>query len=331
LETLLLTDNEVKQLLSMSEVMEAVESAFKEKGLKRVQMPAKIYLFYKKYNGDLRTMPSYLEELDTSAVKIVNVHPDNRKKYNLPTVMAVIVLINPENGAPIAIMGGTTVTDMRTGAAGGVAAKYLARKDSKIVGLVGAGAQARTQLMALLEVYKRLEEVRVWSRSKETKQKFVAETEPIYGHLCKITAVETIKEAVEGADIVVTTTPSRQPLIMNTMVSSGTHFNCIGADAPGKEELDPTILKRAKIVVDDWEQASHSGEINVPLSQGIITKENIWAEIGEIVAGLKPGREKPDEITVFTSTGLAIQDAVTAKIAYDKAVEKKIGRWIPIT
>lgn len=311
--------------------MEAVESAFKEKGLKRVQMPAKIYLFYKKYNGDLRTMPSYLEELDTSAVKIVNVHPDNRKKYNLPTVMAVIVLINPENGAPIAIMGGTTVTDMRTGAAGGVAAKYLARKDSKIVGFVGAGAQARTQLMALLEVYKRLEEVRVWSRSKETKQKFVAETEPIYGHLCKITAVETIKEAVEGADIVVTTTPSRQPLIMNTMVSSGMHFNCIGADAPGKEELDPTILKRAKIVVDDWEQASHSGEINVPLSQGIITKENIWAEIGEIVAGLKPGREKPDEITVFTSTGLAVQDAVTAKIAYDKAVEKKIGRWIPIT
>ncbi len=311
--------------------MEAVESAFKEKGLKRVQMPAKIYLFYKKYNGDLRTMPSYLEELDTSAVKIVNVHPDNRKKYNLPTVMAVIVLINPENGAPIAIMGGTAVTDMRTGAAGGVAAKYLARKDSKIVGLVGAGAQARTQLMALLEVYKRLEEVRVWSRSKETKQKFVAETEPIYGHLCKITAVETIKEAVEGADIVVTTTPSRQPLIMNTMVSSGTHFNCIGADAPGKEELDPNILKRAKIVVDDWEQASHSGEINVPLSQGIITKENIWAEIGEIVAGLKPGREKPDEITVFTSTGLAIQDAVTAKIAYDKAVEKKIGRWIKIT
>ena len=311
--------------------MEAVESAFKEKGLKRVQMPAKIYLFYKKYNGDLRTMPSYLEELDTSAVKIVNVHPDNRKKYNLPTVMAVIVLINPENGAPIAIMGGTTVTDMRTGAAGGVAAKYLARKDSKIVGLVGAGAQARTQLMALLEVYKRLEEVRVWSRSKETKQKFVAETEPIYGHLCKITAVETIKEAVEGADIVVTTTPSRQPLIMNTMVSSGTHFNCIGADAPGKEELDPAILKRAKIVVDDWEQASHSGEINVPLSQGIITKENIWAEIGEIVAGLKPGREKPDEITVFTSTGLAIQDAVTAKIAYDKAIEKKIGRWIKIT
>ena len=311
--------------------MEAVEQAFREKGLGQVQMPAKVYIFYKKYNGDLRTMPSYLEKLDVSAVKIVNVHPDNRTKYNLPTVMAVIVLIDPKNGAPIAIMSGTTVTDMRTGASGGIAAKYLARKDSKVVGLVGAGMQAHTQLMALLEVYRRLDEVRVWSRSEETKQNFVTETRRAYGHLCKIIPVKTIKESVEEADIVVTTTPSRQPLVMNDMVSSGMHFNCIGADAPGKEELDPAILKRAKIVVDDWEQASHSGEINVPLSQGSITKKNVWAEIGEIAAGLKSGRQRQDEITIFMSTGLAVQDAVTAKIAYDKAIKKKIGRFIKIT
>ena len=331
METLILTDDEVKGLLSMKEVMEAVELAFREKGVGRAQMPAKIYLFYKKYNGDLRTMPSYLEELDISAVKIVNVHPDNRTKYNLPTIMAVIVLIDPKSGAPTAIMSGTTITDMRTGAAGGIAAKYLANKGSKIVGLVGAGAQARTQLMALLQVYGKFEEVRIWSRSRETKQRFVAETEPTYRRLCKIIPVETVKEAVEGADIVVTTTPSRQPLVMNAMLSSGVHFNCIGADAPGKEELDPVILKRAKIVVDDWEQASHSGEINVPLSQGIIKRESVWAEIGEIVAGLKPGRERRDEITIFTSTGLAVQDAVTAKIAYDKAIKKGIGRFIKIT
>lgn len=330
LETLLLTDEEVKQLLSMPEVMDAVEIAFKEKGLKRVQMPAKIYLFYNKYNGDLRAMPSFLEELDISAVKIVNSHPDNRAKNNLPSVVAVIVLIDPKSGFPLAIMGGKTITDMRTGAAGGVAAKYLARKDSKIVAFVGAGAQARTQLMALLEVYGKLEEVRVWSRSKETKQTFMAEVEYMYGHLCKLVSVENIKEAVERADIVVTTTPSRKPLVMDDMVSLGMHFNCIGADAPGKEELDPVILKRSKIVVDDWEQASHSGEINVPLSQGIITKENVWAEIGEVVAGLKHGREKPDEITVFTSTGLAVQDVVTAKIAYDKAMERGVGRFLKI-
>jgi alanine dehydrogenase len=313
LKTLILTDDEVKNLLSMPEVIEAVESAFKQKGLGHVQMPAKIYIYYKKYNGDLRAMPSFLENLDTSAVKIVNVHPDNRTKVNLPTVMAIIVLIDPATGAPIAIMGGTTITDMRTGAAGSVAAKYLARRNSKTVGLVGAGAQAKTQLMALLEVYKELEEVRVCSQTQETKKKFVTETQQAYGNMFQVTSAASVKKAVTDADIVVTTTPSRKPLVTNDMVAAGTHINCIGADAVGKEELDPNILKRAKIVVDDWEQAAHSGEINVPLSRGIITKDNIWAEI-----------------TVFTSTGLAIQDAVTAKIAYSKAVAANVGRLIKI-
>ncbi|MEM3581013.1 MAG: alanine dehydrogenase [Candidatus Bathyarchaeia archaeon] len=330
METLILTDNEVKTLISMGEVIESVELAFREKGLKRVQMPAKIYLFYSKYNGDLRAMPSYLEELDISAVKVVNVHVDNREKYGLPTVMAVIVLVDPKTGFPLAIMGGKTITDVRTGAAGGVAAKYLAREDSKILAFIGAGAQAKTQLAAILEVYKNIEEVRVWSRSRETIEKFLAEANELYRRLFRLVPMADVKEAVDGADIVITTTPSRQPIIMNHMVSLGTHFNCIGADAPGKEELDPMILKRAKIVVDDWEQASHSGEINVPLSQGIITKENVWAEIGEIVAGLKPGREKEDEITVFTSTGLAIQDAIVAKLIYDKALKKGVGKFMQI-
>ena len=131
----------------MSEVMEAVELAFKQKGIGRVQMPAKLYLYFSKYNGDLRTMPSYLEELEISAVKIVNVHPDNPSKHKLPTVMAVIVLVDPSTGIPLAIMGGTTVTNMRTGAAGGIAAKFIARNDSKIVGLVG-GLEEQLVLLA---------------------------------------------------------------------------------------------------------------------------------------------------------------------------------------
>lgn len=328
MKILLLTEKDVEQLLSMDEVMEAVESAFREKGLGRVQMPAKLYLFYGKYSSDLRTMPSYLEQLDVSAVKVVNVHPENPKKYGLPTVMATIILVNPKNGAPLAIMGGTRVTSMRTGAAGGVAAKYLARKDSKIVGLVGAGTQARTQLTALLSLYGKLEEVRVWSRTEKTRDEYVAEMKAACGEVARMVSVESVKEAVEGADIVVTTTPSREPLVSGEWVKPGMHFNCIGADAPGKEELDPAILTRAKIVVDDWEQASHSGEINVPLAKGIITKRDVWGEIGEVVAGLKPGRTSSDEITVFTSTGLAIQDAVTAQLAYKKALAKKIGRFV---
>jgi alanine dehydrogenase len=325
-------DTQVKKLLSMSEVMDAVELAFKQKGFGRVQMPAKVYLTFDKYNGDLRTMPSYLEDLDISAVKIVNVHPDNPSKNKLPTVMAVIVLIDPSKGFPLALMGGTTLTDMRTGAAGGIAAKLLARKDSKIVGFVGAGAQARTQLMALFEVYKGFEEVRIWSRNPKTESGFMAEAQRDYGHLCKFVLEQNVRNTVEGADIVVTTTPSKTPLVMDDMISSGTHINCIGADAFGKEELDPFILKRAKTVIDDWEQASHCGEINVPLllRDKVLTKDDVWAEIGEITAGLKPGRISNDEITVFTSTGLAVQDAVTAKIAYDKALKRRVGHFINI-
>lgn len=314
----------------MDEVMLAVESAFREKGLNRAQMPAKLYLFYQKYNGDLRTMPSYLEKLDVSAVKVVNVHPDNRTKYDLPSVMATIVLIDPKNGAPLAIMGGTWVTAMRTGAAGGVAAKYLARKDSEVVGLIGAGAQAKTQLMSLFSLYKKLEEVKIWSRTKRTRNACAAETKALYGDRSEITSVDSVKEAVEGTDIVVTITPSRKPIVSRDWVKPGTHINCIGADAPGKEELDPAILTQAKIVVDDWEQASHSGEINVPLTKGILTRQNIWGNIGEVVAGLKQGRTSSDEITVFTSTGLAVQDAVTADLAYKKALTKGVGQFVEI-
>lgn len=330
MKTLLLTERDVKKLLTMDEVMRAVESALKAKGLGHAQMPAKVYLFYNKYKGDLRAMPSYLEKLDISAVKIVNSHAENRTKHGLPTVMAIIILVDPKNGAPMSIMGGTWITDMRTGAAGGIAAKYLAKKDSKVVGLVGAGAQARTQLMSLISLYKKLEEVRVWSRTEKTRDAFVAEMKPAYSNATKIVPVKNAEDAVEGADIVVTTTPSRKPIVSNDCVKPGMHFNCIGADAPGKQELDPRILTQAKIIVDDWEQASHSGEINVPLAKGIITKQNVWGAVCEIVAGLKSGRTSPEEITVFTSTGLAVQDAVTADLAYKKALAKGIGKFIEI-
>ncbi|MBS7624229.1 alanine dehydrogenase [Candidatus Bathyarchaeota archaeon] len=330
METLILSDHEVRELISMRDVMDAVELAFREKGLGRVQMPPKIYLFFSRYNGDLRAMPSYLEEMNISAVKVVNVHPDNRERYGLPTIMAVIILVDPRNGFPLAIMGGTTITNMRTGAAGGIAAKHLARRDSRVVGLVGAGVQARTQLMALLEVFGSLDEVRVWSRSDETKMRFIDEASAIYGRMCRFVAASSVEDAVKGADIIVTTTPSRAPLVMNDWIKPGVHINCIGADAPGKEELDPAILKRAKIVVDDWEQASHSGEINVPLKMGLISRSDIWAEMGEIVAGIKPGRVGDNEITVFVSTGLAIQDAVTANLVYKRALERGVGRRISI-
>jgi len=189
---------------------------------------------------------------------------------------------------------------------------------------VGAGTQARTQLLAISKVLKDIKEVRVYDIIREKAKAFIEYVSNIIPD-AKAVASDNIEQAVRGADIVITVTPSRKPIVMSEWIGEGVHINAIGADAPGKEELDPGILKRAKIIVDDYEQAMHSGEVNVPLSKGILSREDIYAELGEIVSGLKPGRGDEEEITVFDSTGLAIQDVATAWYVYNKAVKMNIG------
>ena len=329
IKVLLLSEQEVAELLSIEEVMEVVENAFREKALGYAQMPPKVYLNFSKYNGDVRAMPAYLERLEVASVKIVNSHPGNPKKFGMPTVSATVVLLDPRNGALLSIMGGKNITAMRTAAAGGIAAKYLANRESKTASFIGAGVQARAQLLALLLVFPNLEEIRVCDISPKAAEAFVSEAKNKAAQ-CRIVVVENEAEAVHEADIVVTTTPSKKPLVFESWVSEGTHFNCMGADAPLKEELDPLILKRAKIVVDDWKQAAHSGEINVPFSKGILSKKDVWAELGDIIAGTKPARTSNKEITIFDSTGLAIQDAATVELVYKKAISRKIGCFINI-
>jgi alanine dehydrogenase len=330
-KTLLLTGKQVKKLLDMQHVLGAVEDAFRHKGLGKAQMPPKVYLFYQKYDGDLRTMPSYVEDMDVSAVKIVNVHPQNAKNYGMRTVMAVLVLINPRTGQPLAFMDATHITDMRTGGASAIASKYLARPNPKVLGIIGCGNQARTQMLALITQYGHFDEVRLFDIFPEKSKALAREFRRHYkDKVGKVKAVKEAKDAVVDADILVTATSSRAPIVQDEWVKPGMHINCIGADAPGKQEVDPKVLKRARLVIDDWEQASHSGEINVPLSKGELVKEDVNAEIGQVVAGLKPGRESDDQVTVFCSTGLAIQDCLTAKLAYDAALQQKVGKYMQI-
>jgi len=329
IKVLLLSEQEATELLSIEEVMATVENVFREKALGYAQMPPKVYLNFAKYNGDVRAMPAYLERLDVASVKIVNSHPDNPRKFGLPTVSAMVALLDPRNGALLSIMGGNNITAMRTAAAGGIAAKYLANKDSETASFIGAGVQARAQLLALLSVFPNLKEIRVCDISPKAAEVFASEVKSKAAQ-CRVVVVGNEAEAVHKADIVVTTTPSKKPLVFDAWVSEGTHLNCIGADAPLKEEIDPAILKRAKIVVDDWEQAAHSGEINVPLLQGVLSKKDVWAELGEVVAGIKPARTSQNEITVFDSTGLAIQDAATVELVYKKAMSQNAGCFINI-
>jgi len=321
-EVLLLTYEDVSRLLSITDVIRYVEEAFREKGLNRIQMPPKIYLDFYKYNGDLRVMPAYFESLDIAGVKIVNSHMNNRK-YGLPTVMALIEIVEPKTGKPLAVMDGTLITLFRTGAASAVATKYLANKDSRVLGIVGAGAQSYTQVEAITSVMT-IEEVRIFDINRQAADKlatYISER-----RLVKEVVIDNdIRTLSQNSDIITTLTPSRSPLVFLEWVKESVHFNAIGADAPGKQELDPRILKTGKIIVDDIEQTIHSGEINVPISKGILSKEDIYGELGEIVAGLKPGRIKKEEITIFDSTGLAILDVITGYYVYKRAIDNNIG------
>ncbi len=319
--SLVLTGSEIMQVLDMDLALAAAEEAFRAYGEGRVNMPPKAYLTLEQ--GDFRAMYGEirLPRNHICGLKWVNVHPGNPAQ-GLPTVMAKILLNDPDTGLEFADLDGTHITDYRTGAAGGVAVKYLARTDAARLGLIGAGAQARTQVTAILKV-RSIREIVVFDRHLEHSQTFTAWVAAHFG--IKARATGAAAEAVTGQDIVVTTTPSRKAVVAREWVSPGTHINAIGADAAGKQELDPAILKAARVVVDDWAQASHSGEINLALSQGELTREQVYGVLGEIVAGKKPGRETPAEITVFDSTGLIIQDLALGLAVYQRAKERGLG------
>ena len=317
--TLLVTRSQIENVLNMRDCVSIVEEAFKLYGQGQVQMPAKMYLYFDK--GDLRCMPAYIGSIGMAGVKNVNVHPLNK---SLPTVMATITLIDPDTGFPLAIMDGTYITNMRTGAAGAVAAKYLSRDDSKTAAFVGAGTQARTQLEGLLITRPNICEVTVYDAGGEKMKDFARIAKDKFD--LNVKCSESVEDAVKNADIVTTTTPVREPLVKAGYIRRGTHFNAFGADASGKEELDPEILKKSRIVIDNWEQASHSGEINVPLSKGIITRQDIYGDIGEIVTGKKPARQSAEQITVFDSTGLSIQDIAVAAEVYKRLIPDKTAK-----
>lgn len=323
----LLSRDVVKNLVSVPEIVRTVEEAFRAKGSDKAQMPMKSYVFFEDHKGDFRTMPAYIKEKGAAGVKIVNVHPRNPEKHDLPSVMATVQLLDPRTGAPLSIMDGTLITKLRTGGAGAVAAKYLASKDADTVGIIGAGAQGRTQLEALNEVID-IDEVFVKDKIQRKSKEFANEMEKKLD--LDIFPVQDTKEAVLESDVVVTVTPREKPIIDNEWISEGMHINAIGADAPEKQELDPRILNRSKIIVDDLEQATHSGEISIPLSEGKLLKENIYGDIGEILVGKKKGRSSNEDITIFDSTGLAVQDIACAWEIYQKAEKRGLGKELDL-
>ncbi|ESP87710.1 ornithine cyclodeaminase family protein [Candidatus Halobonum tyrrellensis] len=320
METLLLNSDAVHENAAMGELVPAVEEAFAAYERGDAQMPPKSYVDLPQYNGDFRSMPAYLDagEWDAAGVKWVNVHTDNEAEYDLPTVMGTMVYSSPETAFPLAILDGTELTMKRTGAAAAVATDHLAVADATSLGIVGAGVQSYTQLEAIATV-RAIEEVVVSDLDEERVARFVDAFDDRFD-----VRAGSIAEAA-SCDVLSTVTPVESPVVSRADVGEHTHINAMGADAEGKHELADELLLDAKLVIDDHAQTTHSGEINVPYAAGTLTDDDIYGEIGEIVVGDRAGRTDDDGVTVFDSTGLAIQDVAAAHVVYEHADERDNG------
>ncbi len=308
MKTLILNSKEVSGLLDMKEVLPAVEAGFVAHGRGETIMPPKVYLPLEEYHGDFRAMPVAFD--GAAGVKWVNAHPRNPREHGIPSVLGVFILSDPVTARPLSVMDATSITAYRTGASAAVATKYLAKEGSVTLGFVGCGVQAGTALAAIREV-------------RDVSDLLLYDLLPEATANIGSGRVASLEETC-GADVIVTMTPSREPVVQRAWIKEGAHINAMGADAPGKQELDPAILSDARVFLDDMEQGSESGEVNGPLRSGTLRRQEIAGTLGEVVAGRIPGRVGAS-ITVFDSTGLAVQDLAVARVLYEKARARGLG------
>ncbi|MBC2710421.1 MAG: ornithine cyclodeaminase [Desulfosarcina sp.] len=316
----ILTAADIRSALSMTAAIDAVVRAYGQLSAGKATMPLRSRFHTEK--GVTLLMPAHLHETGDFAVKIVSVYGDN-PKLGLPTVAATVLAMDPRTGMPLALMEGDSLTALRTGAAGGVAARYLARTDAKTVALFGAGVQARAQLQAAMAV-REIEQVIIVDPFQAVAQRLATEIRTWPG-APEVLLVDSPQAAVAQADIVLAATTTMTPLFNGNDLKPGTHVTGVGSFTPQMQEVDETTIRRARVVVDQREAAmAEAGDI-------IIGKAIIDAEIGEIINGDKPGRQNDEEITFFKSVGLAVQDAVTAAAVLKAAQEKGLGTVIKMS
>ena len=323
MKTLLLSRSDVRQLLTMRDVISAVKEgylAFQEGG---VQQPDIVSVTADEYNGetDIKTCLNRMNR--RISVKTVSGFYNNGKINDLPTMIGTVQLFDATDGSLLCVMDGSLITGIRTGAAGAVSCEYLAREDAATVCVIGCGGQARMQVYGLCHV-RNIKSVRVYSPHTAGLTDFKTDVERETGAV--VTVCDSAESALRGADVVITATPSKEFLVPFGTVSEGTHIVAVGADMPGKNELDPRLFRGAKIVCDSIAQCVSRGETRNALQAGVITEGDIYAEIGEIVAGSKAGRTG-DEITIFDTTGMAVQDNVVAATVYELASARGLGKY----
>lgn len=323
---LLLSQKDIEEVFSMKEAIEAVKEAFRLFSKGKSQVPIRTQIQALEAEGTFLFMPAYSASLGAAALKVVSIFPENSKR-GLPAAPAQVLLINGETGVVDSLLDGTYVTQLRTGAASGAAFDVLGRKGAKYGALIGTGGQAACQLEAMV-CGRELAEVRVSGIEFERTKDFAKKMNlALASYGTRIIAVETSAEAIEKADLIITVTSATSPVFDGRLVKNGATISCVGSYQPQMQELDPVVLTRGTKLYFDSEEAvlSESGDILIPLAEGLISKEDFTGDLGEVLLGNCVGRENDDEIIVFKTVGIGTQDLVTAKAIVDKAKAAKVG------
>ena len=319
-DTLLLTRRDVAQLLSIDECIAAVEHAFKLYASGEALQPGVLGIHAQ--DGGFHIKAGILNLSKSYFVAKINANfPGNSKQYGLPTIQGVIAVFDAGNGRLLALMDSIEITIIRTGAATAVAAKWLAKEKAKTITICGSGNQAKISLRAVMKV-RQLDKVFVFDIDEKNAERFARDLSKELGIAIKV--VNDLKDAVMQSDICITCTPSKKYFLLREYISSGTFIAAVGADSEDKQELEPSLLCSGKIVTDVTGQSATIGELHHAIKLGLTTIDGIHAELGQIIAGQKAGRESDEEIITFDSTGTALQDVAAAAIVYEKAIMNKM-------
>lgn len=322
------SEAEIRRLVDPPSAVSAVRSALVQLARGEATMPAPSEMDLAEVRGDMHVKGAFLHGADFFSYKAASGFYDN-PRLGLPVNAGLVLVFDARTGFPRAVLfDNGYLTDIRTGAAGAVAADLLAIGQVEKVAVIGAGVQARRQLELLREV-RQPNQVSVWSRRAESASSYAVEMSNALG--VPVVAEPSARSAVDGAAIVVTTTPARRPLVLSEWCGPGQHITAVGADLPDKQELEPALFGRAdKVVVDSRAQALRSGDTHHAVEEGILTEDQIHAELGEIAAGLRPGREGEDELTIADLTGVGVEDAAMANLVASVVAEGDVGRRLEI-
>ena len=324
---LLLSENEVQSLIDIDELITALEQAHIQYSTGNAVMPVRLVVPLPQVQGRITSMPGFLHQDHSLGMKVVTYFQSNPGQ-GLPAILATIMLFSAETGKVIALMDGTYITTIRTACASAMATKVLAKAATPVMGVIGAGVQARAHIRALSRVRK-LSQIKIYSPSAKSGAAVKKDLETCAG--VTIEPVAAAEQAVRDSDLVVTVSTAKEPVLKMNWLKPGAHINAVGSHRPDLREIDGATLSRSRVVVDSREAImAECGDILLAIKENSFSEHDIHAEIGEVLAGLKSGRAGAEEITLYKSVGIAIQDVATAHLVYQKALKQNVGTRVEI-